>query len=306
MGIFFGKWHTFLSRIIAVVVIAVFVYWIWQNQVIVRNVFVETKTVVLVGILLLINLGILLQSAAFTFLVRGMGYPFRHSDSYHSLNLSQIAAMVPGKVWGFAGLAGLLWVKGISKSDSVTIITLQTLLLLSAAVFVGTVGLISIIGWYYLSIIFMPILLLLFRHSFLSHLIYRLLPNSSPLPPRSVIILSITLGIMAWVSVSVGFSLLIHSAEGEWPLSPLTIISSFPVGYVAGYISLIAPSGLGIREGVITIILGPFLGMDRALGLAIVFRAVHMAVIFINILITMVILSFDKRNTRINIRNPGS
>src|SRR5262249_31574932 len=113
--------------------LAVFAYWGWQNRLIMQQVFAALGTIRLMSFCLLLTLGVILSALSFTILVRSMGYPFTYRDGYHSLNLSQIAAMVPGKIWGFAGLAGLLSARGIPSRDSVLVIALHTLLTLSAA-----------------------------------------------------------------------------------------------------------------------------------------------------------------------------
>ena len=296
MGSSLKRWRKFLSRIISVIVIAVLGYWIWQNHTVIIKIFTEIQTVTLIEVFLLITLSIFFQTVSFTLLIRGMGYPFGYTDSYHSLNLSQIAAMVPGKIWGFAGLAGLLWSRGISKSDSIMIISLQTLLMLSAAVFVGTFGLIPAVGWHYTLITLVPVSFLLLRHSWSDYLRCRFFPNSSPLPSPFILLITLGVGIISWITVSAGFFLIVFSAEGKSSAFPLIIISSFSAGYVAGFISLITPSGLGVREGVIALILEPFIGREKALGLAIVFRIIHMTVLYLNIFITLLILSFEKED----------
>ena len=89
-------------------ILAAFAYWGWQNRLIMQQVFAELGTIRLMSFGLLLTLGVVLSALSFTILVRSIGYQFTYRDGYHSLNLSQIAAMVPGKIWGFAGLAGLL------------------------------------------------------------------------------------------------------------------------------------------------------------------------------------------------------
>jgi hypothetical protein len=126
-----------------------------------QQVFAELGIIRLISFCLVLTLGVVLSALSFTILVRSMGYQFTYCDGYHSLNLSQIAAMVPGKIWGFAGLAGLLSARGIPKRDSVLVISLHTLLTLSGAVFVGICGLIPVIGWACTLLCLVPVMLLL-------------------------------------------------------------------------------------------------------------------------------------------------
>jgi hypothetical protein len=106
--------------------------------------------------------------------------------------------------------------------------------------------------------------------------------------------LILIIGVINWVVFALCFALMVYGIEGKWPVSPLLVASAFPAGYVGGFVSLITPAGLGVREGIIAIILGSSLGRDKALALAIVFRVVHTAVLWLNILITLFVLWLGK------------
>ena len=200
-------------------VLAVFAYWGWQNRFIMQQVFAELGTIRLGSFFLLLTLGVILSALSFTMLVRSMGYQFTYRDGYHSLNLSQIAAMVPGKIWGFAGLAGLLSARGIPKRDSVLVISLHTLLTLSAAVFVGTFGLIPIIGWAYTLLCLVPAVLLLAGRSWCETLRSHFFMGSSPLPSSLSILYMLVVGVGGWMAVSACFALLVYNSAGRWPAS---------------------------------------------------------------------------------------
>ncbi|MFA5903374.1 MAG: lysylphosphatidylglycerol synthase domain-containing protein [Desulfobacula sp.] len=295
----FKKWRSLASKLVLTCVLVAMVYWSWENWATIRNVFVDLSAVTLIELSILMTFGIVCQTLSFTLLIRGMGYPFSYIDSYHSLNLSQVAAMVPGKIWGFAGLVGLLCARGVSKSDSLLIIALQTLLMLSAAVCVGASGLIPIIGWKYTILSLLPVLLVLFGHPWLQRFRLKYFSSSSSLPMPLVMVLTLLIGIISWIAISVGFLIMISTALGDWPPNPLIVVGSFPAGYVAGFISMIAPSGLGIREGVITLILAPLVGHEKGMAMAVVFRVIHMAILWINILVTLAMLSFRKGDSPI-------
>src|SRR5882724_3565442 len=207
-------WRPVLSRIATVLILAALAYWGWQNRVLMQQAFAELGTVRVVGFFLLLTLGVVLSALSFTMLVRSMGYQFTYRDGYHSLNLSQIAAMVPGKIWGFAGLAGLLSARGIPKRDSVLVISLHTLLTLSAAVFIGTFGLIPIIGWAYTLLCLVPAVLLLAGHSWCETLRSHFFMSSSPLPSSLSILYMLVVGVGSWMAVSACFALLVYSSAG--------------------------------------------------------------------------------------------
>ena len=289
------KWRVRLSYAATVGMLVAFVYWGWQHRLTLQRVFVDFGPVKLMAICLLLTLGIVLSAWSFTILVRSMGYQFAYQDGYHSLNLSQIAAMLPGKIWGLTGLVGLLWSRGVSKPDSALVIFLHTLLMLSAAVCVGILGLLPTIGWGYTLLCLLPLLLLLTGHSWCETLRARFLGNSSALPSARNLCLVLLVGLGSWIVVSACFALLVYGLEAPGLVSPFLVTSAFAAGYVGGVVNPVMPAGLGVREGIITLILGANLGNEQALAVALVFRMLHTAVLWLHIAITLSILSLDAR-----------
>ena len=237
-------WRHVLSQIVTALILAAFAYWGWQNRLLMQQVFAEIGSIRLMGFCLLLTLGVVLSALGFTILVRSMGYQFTYRDGYHSLNLSQIAAMVPGKIRG-SGLAGLLSVRGIPNRDSVLIISLHTLLTLSAAVFVGC-GLIPVIGWAYTLLCLVPAMLLLAGRSWGETWRSHFFMGSSPLPASLSVLRMLLVGVVSWAVVSTCFALLVHSAVGRWPASPVLVASAFAAGYVGGFCQ--PPYSLGARR----------------------------------------------------------
>jgi hypothetical protein len=243
---------------------------------------------------MLLMLGTFLSALTFVVLVRSMGYKFSYWDGYHSLNLSQIAAVIPGKVWGFAGLAGLLLAHGINKIDSALIIVTHTLLMISAAGLFGTAALIYTVGWSITILILLPIILLFGGHPWWEKLREHFFPGSSRLPDRSTLIRAFLVGFTSWAVICGAFALLVSYFVPATSSPPILTAGAFAAGYVVGFVSLITPSGLGVREGVIAIILEPSIGSDQALALAMSFRVLHMGVLWLNVILTMLTASRRK------------
>ncbi len=284
-------WRPRVSRLFTITILAWLVVWMWQQRATLQQIFRQLQGGQILLLLFWLTLSVGLAAWSFTLLVRGMGYSFSYGDGYHSLNLSQVAAMVPGKVWGFAGLAALLWNKGISKGDSLLIITLHTVLMLSAAAITGTVGFIALLGWQYTLLALLPIVALVVGRNGWEKLWQRFFRQTSHFPSAGRLGLILVVGCGSWAATSASFALLVHQVVGSWLVSPWLLASTFSAGYVVGYLSFITPAGLGVREGVMSLILGPVLGPEQALGLALVFRVLHMAVLWLNILITLVLVS---------------
>lgn len=228
-------------------------------------------------------------------LVQSKGYKFNFWDGYYTLNYSQLASMLPGGIWGFAGLAGILWSKGISKADSLLVIFLNTLIMLTACAVVGITGLASTFGWGFAAISLLPFLLLLICRNKLDHLRAKYLPDSSQLPATAALIKVLLIGIAAWVISSSCFAWLFYTSAGFGILPFWTVSGAYATAYLGGYLTLFAPSGLGVSEGLTTLILAPAVGTEKILSIAIAFRIVNTFIIWGNILIAVLAASQSHR-----------
>jgi uncharacterized membrane protein YbhN (UPF0104 family) len=76
----------------------------------------------------------------------------------------------------------------------------------------------------------------------------------------------------AWLCLSAGFTFFVLSvtplAPGDWSYVARVYIAA----HVIGYVTLLAPGGIGVREGVIAVLLQPLLGAGPAAGLALLSR----------------------------------
>jgi hypothetical protein len=52
-------------------------------------------------------------------------------------------------------------------------------------------------------------------------------------------------------------------------------IGAFSLAYAAGVAIIFAPAGLGVREGVIVVLISPFLGIPNAIAVAVLTRVIH-------------------------------
>lgn len=288
-----ARWRGLISKIAVILILGLLVYWLYENRMLVWRVFTELGVGGLLMMLGATTLTLWLSSFALAWLVQGMGYHFSALDAYHCLNLSQIAAMLPGKVWGYAGLAGLLWARQVSKTDSVVIIVLNTGLMLSACALVGWVGLVAVWGWAYALIALVPLIALLSSRDVLEALRQRFFGTWSAVPSRRMFIQVSAIGVAAWLVSGVSFAWLVQSSAAN--VSPLALISAYSAGYLAGYLSLIAPAGLGVSEGVTAVLLGDPLGIERAFALALTFRIIQTLAQWLNILVTLTMLNWRAR-----------
>ena len=74
---------------------------------------------------------------------------------------------------------------------------------------------------------------------------------------------------MAWLLYGLAFWLLAQGMiPNDVPDLPVAV-GSFAAGYIVGLLALFAPGGLGVREGVLVVLLAPAIGAGPALVLSI-------------------------------------
>jgi len=284
-----GKLRKWLTPIVGIAALTIFIYWLWDYRQTIRAIFENLGAAQLIVIAALLAFSGVLTAATFALIVRSKGYRFGIADAYHSLNYSQLASMIPGGIWGFAGLAGALWSKGISKADSLLAIILHTIVMLTGCAIVGITGLASTFGWPLALISLLPFVILAVARGPLDGVRKKFLPESSNLPSAFVMVKALLLGIAVWAIASACFAWLLYSDTVPGAAAFWKSMGAYATGYLGGYIALFAPSGLGVSEGLVALLLAPEVGTEKALSAAIAFRIVNTFVIWCNILVTVIV-----------------
>jgi glycosyltransferase 2 family protein len=284
-------WRARLTPLLGTVIVGVFLYLIWIYRQMILSTFEKVGLIQMTILLIMMCCGVVLSALAFAIPAKDMGYHFGVVDGYHSLNLSQLASAIPGGVWGYAGLATVLWSKGISKPDSAVIIVFYTVIMLTACAMMGIGVLITAFGAGYAAICLLPFLFLVFGRNWLDRVRQKYLPRASPLPSVYAAIKMLLLGLIVWMISSSGFVWLLYASAGFGVIPFWKIVGAYAAAYLAGYISLFAPSGLGVSEGLVSLLLGPYVGASKVLAAAISFRIIQTLIVWGNILITIALAS---------------
>lgn len=101
-----------------------------------------------------------------------------------------------------------------------------------------------------------------------------------PAPRRAALL---TVGMYTY-SAGLGFALAAFAAAAGLPLSVPTALGVFGLAWFLGYVSLLTPSGLGVREGTIVVALSPALGPASATFLSLASR---LAIVIAELLVAL-------------------
>jgi Lysylphosphatidylglycerol synthase TM region len=197
--------------------------------------------------------------------------------------LASLGKYIPGKVWAVAGAAVLAQRAGVDPSVAVAgALVLQVLALASGAAVVAVTAAeaFQVVGQGATPIAAAVILLSLFGVAALTSQPFldrvgRLLPASWPRPlaiPARMVVAAFLANALAWIGYGVALLLLARGLLPGVVLSLPQAIGVFTCSYLAGFIALFAPGGLGPRESVFLLLLAGDIGLKPALALALASR----------------------------------
>jgi len=215
--------------------------------------------------------------------VLSMGERLRFAAAVRIWFLASLGKYIPGKVWSVAGAAVLARRAGVDASVAVAAaMVLQALALASGAT---AVALTAEDALQALGPAAVPVaaallglsaagLAVLSSQSLLDR-IGRLLPSSFP-RLRAVglhmLLLAFAANLLAWGLYGLALLLLARGVLPGISLSLPQAIGVFTASYLAGFIALFAPGGLGPRESVFLLMLAPDIGLKPAAALALASR----------------------------------
>ncbi len=195
--------------------------------------------------------------------------------------VSNLGRYVPGKVWTIAGMALLSQRAGVAPWAATGAAVLNTVLSIGAgAAVVGlTGGPVLERAWPGAGLLLWLLLgasliaLFLAAVPSVQQRVFRLARldvQPAPVAHRALFIATIT-NLVAWCGYGLAFWLL---ARGTMAGGPDLVVATatFAASSLAGFLALVAPAGIGIRESVIILLLEGSLGAPRAVALALASR----------------------------------
>jgi glycosyltransferase 2 family protein len=203
--------------------------------------------------------------------------------SYHAAVrtwfLSSIVRYVPGNIWQPISMTLYCRERGVRPEATLTSIALFQLLTLLAVVPVATVYVIaaqplSILGalssgpgLVLLGVMFAPVVILVARPRWLLEILNWLLHKAGrnrldiTISSRRLLLLisAMTIVWLLWgvTFAAFAFSLASYTVAAQVALAP-HLIAAYPMAYAVGVLSLITPSGFGVREGAFYFLLAPY------------------------------------------------
>jgi hypothetical protein len=219
---------------------------------------------------LIVAFSLMLSTSAFyaylwKMILGRLGTPLSYRNSYRIFFLSQLGRYIPGKVWSILGLVYLTEKEGVSKVISGASVMLLLMLQVVSGVMVFAVTLpfwerIDAVPGLNVLLLSLPAGLILLHPALVSrgvNLALRLTGQPETELTWSYSYLLGQLGLWGgfWLVNGVAYHFLIRSIVSS-PLPEVFVLAGiFSIAWVAGFVSLVTPAGLGVMEGTLAFLL---------------------------------------------------
>lgn len=261
---------------IAVVISAVTYYLItkWDS---IGEYITQLSTLNLFLSVLFILLAKVLLALISTLSIAKEGYKLAYLDVFRIVSFTHLAKYIPGGVWHFVGRYNAYNEREMKIKSSTRALIHENLWLLSGAFFTGAfLGVLSSQGQTILQEMGLPVPVEVLLVGIVGLWILLLIGYEKFMPAaRTVRFYWILLAsILAWVFLGISFGFVLPGFSAS---TSLFYVSIYAFGWIAGYVAIFAPGGIGIRETVLVWLLGSLIAPD----LAIVYSSVHRFVFII-------------------------
>jgi hypothetical protein len=198
--------------------------------------------------------------------------------------VSSLGKYLPGKVWAVAGMAVMAQRAGVGAGPATgSAVILQVLAIGTGAAVAALTGWSSLRSAYpgveralaALVLISMAAAGVLLWPASVRRVVRMAAPDAAAEPPAApvgAVGFGIAANTIAWLGYGVALWLLARGLLPGAGLSLLQAIAVFTASYLAGFLALFAPGGIGVREGVFILMLQGPIGIGAATALAVASR----------------------------------
>ncbi|MEO0246757.1 MAG: lysylphosphatidylglycerol synthase domain-containing protein [candidate division WOR-3 bacterium] len=231
---------------------------LWKSASAFKDTFMTLKPLSLVAGIIILSLVIICYPFLWKFILGSFGYGIKSRTAVISWIYSNIGKYMPGKVWQFIGRTALT--KKVKPEITLFTVFLEVAISFSAAVMVFFLRFMVVKNMPILWLVyaaFLFLILLLVQHPKVVSFVLRVFAklrkqefcvSSMKLSIKNSIMLFFAYFVL-WVFTGFSFWIMIQGSKINVGL--LDAVTTYPISWILGYLFLIAPAGLGVREGVL-------------------------------------------------------
>ncbi len=247
----------------------------------VRDAMARLSLSALSGSMLVVLCALLVSMVLWRLLLAGMGSPLPYRVAARILFVGQLGKYLPGAVWPVVAQMELGRDHGVPRRRSVTVFVLLMLFTFTTGLLVA-VGMLplaadALVQQFRWAFLLVPVLLVLLHPRVLNPLLDLLLrltrsPALDVPLTWQVSLRAVATGATQWLIY--GFHIWLLGVQlGADPVALLPLaIGGFALAWCIGYLGVITPAGLGVREVALVAVLSPLLSQADAIVLALASR----------------------------------
>ena len=222
-----------------------------------------------------------LLTRGWTSIVAELGSRVPYCKAFWIVSTSQIAKYVPGGIWYTVGRVYLARTENVKEETGILSVVFETFLLMLTNLIIFLISVNFITGETYLSpllsVTFIIMILILLYPPLLNRLLnlgLRLLKKPAvELKARYLSILKISTFFFAlWIAQIAGYFFLINSIYPVEASQLPNLTAAYTLSWITGFIVLFAPGDLGVREGMMTLLLSSILPLPLAIAISFITR----------------------------------
>jgi len=238
----------------------------------------QIKFIWLPLLILLIMIVSFVKSILWSYFIRTQGCYLGYDKLISIWHYSLIGNYIPGSIWMMVGRVYKLGQEGVSKKNAVYSVVMEQIINLSAGIFVVGItpqifSTIHFPSW--ICLLFIPFLMLIFFPDFLGKIIWnlgvrRLDMREFPRPSIKVVFKYFIGNVFAYILA--GIVVLITLKLFNVEFSGLNIFNTPGISaaaFVGGYLSLLTPNGIGVKEGIFAFLLSKHITVAAAVVIAV-------------------------------------
>ena len=212
--------------------------------------------------ILILSFFIFCTSSLWALIVKKIDNNVEYRDCLAAYNLSLLAKYLPGGIWNLVGRALYLHKKGVSVAVTSSSIVYEFFFLITSSVTIGGFLLIehNVVSIGAILLIYIGMLCFLFWPNTVIVILNKVLvllkrETLSCRLSRANVLIIFLLFVLSWGIYGFAFQLLIQAMNLEFTQSLLYLLAILANSWVIGYLSP-TPGGIGVREGIMTFLLG--------------------------------------------------
>jgi hypothetical protein len=225
-------------------------------------------------------LSFILGVSGWRYILKSLGSDLPWTRCFWTISGSHLAKFVPGHVLALGGRIWLCDREGVPKTSAATGVVLEMIAQLAASALVFTLYFLSAHrkagALYLLAALALFSILMVLAHPAILRRVWRFLPKYGKTIEGRVshsynnVVALAVIYTGAWAMQGAGVWCLARSIQPDLPAAAmLSTVGAYGGAYALGFISLVTPGGLGVREGALSYLLSGLMPLPLAIIVAV-------------------------------------